>query len=98
MKENRQKALKETDPIKKQALIAEIEADGELLKQKYREHQEHSNKYKFNPSQRISDMVEAMKRAIERSNRGGSGGGDGGRDPTKPRKPNGQGDPLSDDD
>jgi hypothetical protein len=44
MEENKQKAVRETDPIKKQALIDEIEADGRLLQQKYQEHQQHSNK------------------------------------------------------
>src|SRR5256885_8021560 len=85
MKENQQKALRETDPIKKQALIAEIESDGKLLQQKYREHQEHSNKFRFDPSKHVSDMINGMKKAIERSNRGGLGGGGG--DPGKPRRP-----------
>ncbi|CAJ0641872.1 2679_t:CDS:2 [Entrophospora sp. SA101] len=58
MKENQQKALRETDPIKKQALIAEIESDGKLLQQKYREHQEHSNKYRFNPAEKVRGMID----------------------------------------
>lgn len=92
MKENQQKALRETDPIKKQALIAEIESDGKLLQQKYREHQEHSNKFRFDPSKHVSDMINGMKKAIERSNKGGSGGSGG--NPNKPRKPNVPNDPF----
>ncbi|RHZ36041.1 hypothetical protein [endosymbiont GvMRE of Glomus versiforme] len=73
MQENKRKAMNEKDPTKKQALIVAIEEDGKLLQQKYREHQAHSNKYKFNPSKYVSDMIEGMKKAIEGKNRGGSG-------------------------
>src|SRR5437764_972730 len=90
MEENKKKALKETDPIKKQALIAEIESDSKLLEQKYREHKQYSDKYKFNPSEYVSGLVEAMKKAIEKSNKSGSGGSGG--NPNRPNRPNNPGD------
>jgi hypothetical protein len=89
MKENKQKALRETDPVKKQALIAEIEKDGKLLEQKYREHQEHSNKYNFDATAKVRGMIEAMKKAIEDSFKKPRGGGSGGgNNPNRPNRPN----------
>src|SRR5438046_770516 len=80
MEQNKLKAMRETDPIKKQALIDEIEADGILLQQKYQEHQQHSNRYRFDASKHVYDIVEAMKKAIAGKVRGGSGdGGSGSR-------------------
>jgi len=97
MRENKQKAIKETDPIKKQALIAEIEADGKLLQAKYEERNKYTDKFKYvDVSKHVSSLVEAMKKAIENSfkkPRGGGSGGSGDR-PNKPRNPN---DPLGDD-
>src|SRR4051812_14983688 len=89
MKENKQKALRETDPVKKQALIAEIEKDGKLMEQKYREHQEHSNKYNFDATAKVRGMIEAMKKAIENNLKKPGGGGSGSRgNPNRPNRPN----------
>jgi len=46
MEENKRKAMKETDPMKKAALIAQIEEDGLLLQQKYQKKKEISDKFK----------------------------------------------------
>src|SRR5437763_16990606 len=87
MEETKRKAMNEKDPKKRAAYLLEIEEDGKLLQQKYREHQEHSNKFKFDPEKHVSGLVEAMKRAIERSEKDGSGNGRGSNRPNKPRKP-----------
>src|SRR5436309_3001798 len=91
MRENKQKAIRETDPIKKQAIIAEIEADGELLQSKYKERNKYTDKFKYvDVSKHVSGLVEAMKKAIEGSFKkphGGSGGSGGGN-PNRPNKPN----------
>jgi hypothetical protein len=95
MKENKQKALKETDPIKKQALIEEIEADGRLLQSKLEERNKYTEKFKYvNVSKYVSDLVEGMKKAIERSFKNSRGGSSGSNQPNKPKSPN---DPLGDD-
>ncbi|CAI2198467.1 10842_t:CDS:2, partial [Funneliformis geosporum] len=61
------------NPVDRKALLLEIEEDGKLLQQKYREHQEHSNKFRFNPEEYVSGLVEGMKKAIERNNPDGGG-------------------------
>ncbi|CAG8649231.1 10005_t:CDS:2, partial [Ambispora gerdemannii] len=74
------KAMKETDPSKKAALIQAIEEDGLLLQQKYQKKKELSDKFNFDPKKKVDDLIEAMKKAIERSRKkkgGGSGGGNG---------------------
>ncbi|CAI2194521.1 9398_t:CDS:2 [Funneliformis geosporum] len=51
-----------------------------LLQQKYQEHQEHSNKFRFDPSKHVSDIIDRIKKAIEKSlnkPRGGDPRGDG---------------------
>src|ERR1044071_91650 len=73
MKENKKKAMNEKDPAKRALYLQMIEEDGELLKQKYSEKQNLENKFNFDPTAKVRDMVEAMRQAIERSSRGGSG-------------------------
>ena len=94
MAENKRKAMNEKDPSKKAALLLLIEEDGKLLQQKYREHQEHSNKFRFEPGKYVGDLVEAMKRAIEgrggnnRNPRSGGSSGEGNRrNPNQPNDP-----------
>ncbi|CAG8657837.1 9272_t:CDS:2, partial [Ambispora gerdemannii] len=72
------KAMKETDPSKKAALIQAIEEDGLLLQQKYQKKKELSDKFNFDPKRKVDDLIEAMKKAIERGEKrkpDGSGGG-----------------------
>src|SRR5436309_6026420 len=79
MEENKRKAMKETDPAKKAALIQAIEEDGLLLQQKYKKKQELSNKFNIDPKKKVDDLIEAMKKAIEKAGKkkdpGGGGGG-----------------------
>ena len=86
MEENKRKAMKETDPVKKAALIQAIEEDGIILQQKYKKRKELGSKLIFNPDKYVSDLVEAMKKAIKRSRNKnktpGSGGGN--NNPTDP--------------
>src|SRR5438045_4028857 len=95
MEETKRKAMNEKDPKKRAALLLEIEEDGKLLQQKYREHQEHSNKFgHIDPSKYVSGLVEEMKRAIEKSDKSGYGGGGG--NPNRPNRPNKPGDKPDD--
>ena len=79
MEENKRKAMKETDPMKKAALIAQIEEDGLLLQQKYQKKKEISDKFKWDPKKKVDDLIEAMKKAINKTRKkkdpSGSGGG-----------------------
>jgi hypothetical protein len=86
MKENKRKAMSEKDPAKRAILLQMIEADGELLKQKYKERQTMENKFNFDPVKKVQDMVDAIRKAIERSNQGN--GGNGGGNPNRPNRPN----------
>ncbi|CAI2192012.1 13375_t:CDS:2, partial [Funneliformis geosporum] len=86
MKENKRKAMSEKDPAKRAILLQMIEADGELLKQKYKERQTMENKFNFDPVKKVQDMVDAIRQAIERSNQGD--GGNGGGSPNRPNRPN----------
>ncbi|CAI2185607.1 5224_t:CDS:2 [Funneliformis geosporum] len=85
MEENKRKAMNEKDPLKKQKILEEIESDGKLLQQKYQEHQEHSNKFRFDPSKHVSDIIDRIKKAIEKSLNKPRGDGS---DPDKPGRPN----------
>ncbi|RHZ37050.1 hypothetical protein [endosymbiont GvMRE of Glomus versiforme] len=97
MEENKRKAMDPNiSPSEKAALLEEIENDGKLLQQKYAEHKAHSNKFRFDPSKYVSDMIEAMRRAIEKGDRDGSGNGGNGnggggsgrnKDPSDPNNP-----------
>jgi hypothetical protein len=93
MEENKRKAMDPNiSPSEKAALLEEIEADGRLLQQKYEEHRKHSSKFNFEPRKYVSNLVEAMKRAIEGTSSGnsrgrGSGSGSNRRNPSNPTDP-----------
>lgn len=99
MEEKKKKAMDPNlTPQEKLAILEEIKEDGKLLEQKYKEHQQYSNKYRFDASKHISDLIERMKRAIEGksgNNRnprsGGSGSGGNRRKPNNPNDPFGGG-------
>jgi hypothetical protein len=94
MEEKKRKAMNEKDPKKRAALLLEIEEDGKQLEKLYKEHQQHSDKFKFNASSYVSNLVEKMKQAIEgnfKNPRGGSSGGSGGGNPNRPNRPGGSG-------
>src|SRR4051812_33814751 len=78
MQENQQKALRETDPVKKLALIAAIEEDGKLLIQKQNKLAQMENRLNFNANGYVNDMIKAMKEAIMGNSTGNSSGGSGG--------------------
>src|SRR6266511_508875 len=97
MEENKRRAMDPNlSPSEKAVLLEEIEADGKLLQQKYEEHRKHSNKFKFDPSRYVSDMVDAMRRAIEGKSNDPNGGDDGRGNPNRPKKPNHPNDPFGD--
>ena len=81
MEEKKQQAMNEKDPTIKQKLLAEIETDGELLRSKYEERNQYTDKFKYvNISKHVSDLVEKLKRAVEGKTdrpRGGGSGGNG---------------------
>jgi DNA repair exonuclease SbcCD ATPase subunit len=95
MEEKKKKAMDPNlSPQEKLAILEEIKEDSKLLEQKIKEHQQYSNKYRFDVSKHVSSLVEAMKKAIEgrggnsRSPRsGGSGSGGNHRNPTNPNDP-----------
>jgi hypothetical protein len=97
MKENERKAARETDPSKKAFLLQLIEDDGKKLKANLKKQQELSNKFNFDPNKKVDDLIEAMKKSIEKGGKDkGSGSGNGGGF-GKNRNPNNS-DSESDDD
>src|SRR4051812_16850189 len=74
MRDNQQKALRETDPIKKLAFIAAIEEDGKVLANKQNELAKMERRHNFDASGYVRDMMEAMKQAIQGNSNSGSGG------------------------
>jgi hypothetical protein len=70
IEENRKKAAKETDPVSRAKILAEIEKDGELLKTKLEERNKYTDRFRhIDPSKYVERMIERMKRAIESGGR-----------------------------
>ncbi|RHZ36570.1 hypothetical protein [endosymbiont GvMRE of Glomus versiforme] len=96
IQENKRKASKEKDPTKRAALLLLIEEDGKKLEDNLRKQQAiPTSKINFDPSKYVSDMIEGIKKALEKKARGnsggdgnsGSGGGGNRRNPTDPNDP-----------
>jgi hypothetical protein len=64
--------------VRRARILQLIEENGKVLEGKYRKKQELSKKFNFNPSKKINDLIESIKKAIERNNKKGSGGSSGG--------------------
>ncbi|CAI2188449.1 1676_t:CDS:2 [Funneliformis geosporum] len=76
MESNKRKAMsKDISPSEKVAILQIIEEDGQILKKNYEKQKEISNKFNFDPSKKANDLIEKMKRAIEKRNRGNSSSG-----------------------
>src|SRR4051812_22535403 len=60
----RQEAMNEEDPVRRAKILQLIEEDGKVLKEKYQKKQELSNKFNFDPSKKVNDLIEKMKKAI----------------------------------
>jgi len=91
MKENERKAMTETDPEQKALLLQLIEEDGEKLKQNLKKQKEVPiANLKFESDKYVSDLIEAMKKAIERGNDNNYDSDDDNnipKDPQKKKKP-----------
>ncbi|CAG8805253.1 46272_t:CDS:2 [Gigaspora margarita] len=98
MEENKRKAMSETDPTKKAALIQAIEEDGLLLQQRYKKKQELSNKFNFDPKKKVDDLIESMKKAIKKGKKKSPDGSGGGRQKEPSADNNSSSDESSDDD
>ncbi|CAH1767622.1 12765_t:CDS:2, partial [Entrophospora sp. SA101] len=99
MQENKRKAMNEKDPTKRAKFLQLIDEDSKKLEENLRKQNAiPTSPIKFNASKYVSEMIEGMKKAIERNNKGGSGSGGGEGDPDKPRKPKKPDDSSDDDD
>jgi len=66
MKENKQKAANEKDSTKKAILLQLIEDDGQKLKENLEKQKAiPASNLRFEPDKYVSDLIEAMKKAIE---------------------------------
>jgi hypothetical protein len=98
MEENKRKAMDPSlSPQEKLVILEEIKEDGKLLEQKYKEHQQYSNRYRFDASKHIHDLIERMKKAIEGRKPEGRGSSSGGSSGGNRRNPNNPNDPFGDD-
>jgi len=76
MESNKRKAMsKDISPSEKVAILQAIEEDGRILKKNYEKQKEISNKFNFDPNKKVNDLIEKMKRVIEKRNRSNSGSG-----------------------
>ena len=76
MESNKRKAMsKDISPSEKVTILQIIEEDGQILKKNYEKQKEISNKFNFDPSKKANDLIEKMKRAIEKRNRRNSSSG-----------------------
>ena len=63
----RKEALNEKDPVRRAKILQVIEEKGKSLEEKYRKKQELSNKFNFDPSKKIGDLINSIKNALENS-------------------------------
>lgn len=95
--ELQRQAAKEKDPSKKARLLLLIEEEGKKLEANLKRQKEiPTSGINFDPSKYVSDMIDGIKRALERKTRGSSGGnnsgGGGGGNRKNPSDPD---DPFS---
>jgi hypothetical protein len=70
MEQNKRKAMDQNiSPSEKITLLQAIEEDGKILKKNYEKQKELSNKFNFDPSKKVNDLIEKMKKAVERKNK-----------------------------
>lgn len=69
IQKQRKEALDEKDPVRRARILQLIEENGKVLEGKYRKKQELSKKFNFNPNKKINDLIESIKKAIERNQR-----------------------------
>src|SRR6185437_11659700 len=75
MKENQKKAAdKNIDSAERALLMQLIEEDGKRLKSNLEKQKEINKKFHFNPDKYVSDLLEKMKKAIEKGNKGKGAG------------------------
>lgn len=77
IQKQRKEALDEKDPVRRGRILQLIEENGKILEGKYKKKQELANKFNFDPKKKINDLIESIKKAVERKNRKGSGGSGG---------------------
>lgn len=76
IQKQRKEVLDEKDPIRRAKILQLIEDNGKILEEKYRKKQQFANKFNFDPKKKINDLIESIKKAVERKNKkdlGGSG-------------------------
>ncbi|CAG8504835.1 5619_t:CDS:1, partial [Racocetra fulgida] len=62
----RKEALNEKDPIRRGKIMELIEEQGKNLEAKYRKKQELSNKFNFDPGQKVNKLIDAIKKALDK--------------------------------
>lgn len=80
----RKEALDEKDPIRRAKIIEQIEDQGKVLQGKYQKKQELSNKFNFDPGKKVKNLIDAIKRALDKKDKKGSGNGGISRTPRNP--------------
>ncbi|CAG8447675.1 9241_t:CDS:2 [Cetraspora pellucida] len=84
----RKEALNEEDPIRRGKIMELIEEQGKNLESKYRKKQELSNKFNFDPGQKVNKLIDAIKKALDKKDRSGNNGGGRGGSGMPSRNPN----------
>lgn len=89
MKENKRKAQAEKDPNKRAILLQLIEEDGKRLEENLRKQKAiPTSNLRFEPDKYVSDLINAMKEAIEKGGKNiGNGSGSSGGNRRKPNQP-----------
>ncbi|CAG8572178.1 896_t:CDS:2, partial [Ambispora gerdemannii] len=82
----KKEALDEKDPVRRAKIMELIEEQGKNLEAKYRKKQELSNKFNFDPGRKVNNLINAIKKALDKKDR--SSGGGGSRNPRTSRNPN----------
>ncbi|CAG8696104.1 185_t:CDS:1, partial [Ambispora gerdemannii] len=85
MKENKRKAQSEKDPAKKALLLQLIEDDGKKLEENLKKQKAiPTANLKFDPDKYVEDLIEGLKKAIEKGGKSDdNGGGISGRNKNK---------------
>jgi len=90
MQENKKKAMdKNIDPAEKALLLQLIEEDGTKLKSNLEKQKSLDQKFSYDPSQHVADLLSKMKEVIERKGNNSS--------PRNPKQPRNATDPNNSD-
>jgi hypothetical protein len=70
--------LNEEDPVRRAKIMELIEGESKNLEGKMKKKQELSKKFNFDPGKKVKNLMDAIKKALDKKDKSGVDGGGGG--------------------